>query len=360
MEQHSDNILKNSNILVVDDTPANLSLLANMLKEKGGRIRPVPNGKIALWTVENDPPDLILLDINMPDMNGYEVCQRLKADKRFSDIPIIFISALSETLDIVKAFTSGGVDYISKPFQFEEVEARVKTHLKLRRYQTFLEELIKEKVKEISDSQMSTIFALSKLAESRDTDTGKHLERVQIFCRILAEKFSQDSPEKNNIEPDFIRNISNASPLHDIGKVAIADNVLLKPGKLNLEEFETMKTHTTIGAKTLDDVKSLYPGNSFINMGITIAQSHHERWDGKGYPHNLAGNTIPLAARIMAIADVYDALRSKRCYKDPLTRQQSCEIILNGRGNQFDPLLVDLFLAVEEEFDKIGCVMGFV
>ncbi len=350
--------LKNSNILVVDDTPANLSLLTNMLKEKGCKIRPVTSGKLALKVIENEAPDLILLDINMPEMDGYEVCRRLKADRRFSDIPVIFISAYTETIDKVKAFSVGGVDYITKPFQFEEVEARVKTHLKLHRYQVFLEELVKEKVKEISDSQMSTIFALSKLAESRDSDTGKHLERVQIFCRILAEKLCQLSSYKTVIDSEFIRNISNASPLHDIGKVAIPDNILLKPGKLTQDEFETMKTHTTIGVQTLDDVKNLYPGNNFIAMGILIARSHHERWDGNGYPDGLAGESIPLAGRIMAIVDVYDALRSKRCYKEPLSRPQSRDLILEGRGGQFDPTLVDAFFGVEEEFNSIGCEMG--
>ena len=360
MDEDSNFRLRNSNILVVDDTPTNLSLLANMLKEKGCKIRPVPSGKLALKIIEIEAPDLILLDINMPEMNGYEVCRRLKSDKRFSDIPVIFISALSETIDKVEAFSSGGVDYITKPFQFEEVEARVKTHLKLRRYQIYLEELVKEKVKEISDSQMSTIFALSKLAESRDAGTGKHLERVQIFCRILAERLSHESPYRSMISEEFIHDISNASPLHDIGKVSIADNILLKPGKLTSEEFEAMKAHTIVGAQTLGDVRSLYPGNNFINMGILIARSHHERWDGKGYPDGLVGETTPLAARIMAVADVYDALRSKRCYKEPMTRMESRENIITGSGRIFDPVLVDAFSGVEEEFDRSGRQMGFL
>jgi putative two-component system response regulator len=296
----------------------------------------------------------------MPEMNGYEVCRQLKADQRFCDIPVIFISAMTETLDKVTAFSSGGVDYITKPFQFEEVEARVKTHLKLRRYQVSLEDLVKEKVKEISDSQMSAIFALSKLAESRDAITGKHLERVQIFCRILAKRLSLESPYKTMMSAEFLRDISNASPLHDIGKVAIADSILLKPGELTPSEFEVMKTHATIGAHTLGEVKELYPGNSFINMGIFIARSHHERWDGSGYPDGLAGDAIPLPARIMAVADVYDALRSRRCYKEPMNRLQSREIIIHGSGSQFDPILVDGFCGVEAELDRIGRDMGFV
>jgi len=348
------------NILIVDDVPANLSLLTGMLKEKGHRVRPVPNGKLALKAVEHEPPDLILLDINMPEMDGFEVCRRLKQDMRFRDIPIIFISVLTETPDKVKAFHSGGVDYVTKPFQFEEVEARVETHLKLHRYQAQLEDLVEEQVKEISDAQISTIFALSKLTESRDKETGKHLERVQIYCKILAEKLSQEEPYDSVINTAFIHNIFNASPLHDIGKVAIPDQVLLKPGKLSPEEFNIMKTHTLIGASTIEAVRDIYKKNAFINMGISIARSHHERWDGTGYPNGLKGEEIPLAARIMTIADVYDSFRSNRCYKESFSRDQSREIIESGSGTQFDPILVKAFLALEDEFDRLGREMGYV
>ncbi len=342
------------NILIVDDTPANLTLLTGLLKEKGHKVRPVPCGKMVLKAVESEPPDLVLLDINMPDMNGFEVCEQLKSDGRFSDIPVIFISALSETIDKVKAFNSGGVDYITKPFHFEEIEARVATHLSLRRYEKSLENLVQEKIGEIVNSQMSTIFALSKLAESRDTDTGEHIERVQIMCKTLSKRLSEKSPYSGAIGLDFVNCIYNASPLHDIGKVAIPDNILLKPGKLTSDEFEIMKTHTVIGASTLQKVCQQYPNNAFIAMGISIAHSHHERWDGKGYPNGLAGETIPLEARIMAVVDVYDALRSKRCYKESLSRNRSLDIIESGSGTQFDPVLVKAFLDVEEEFNTIG------
>jgi putative two-component system response regulator len=302
---------------------------------------------------------LILLDITMPEMDGFEVCQKLKQDKRFRDIPIIFISALTETLDKVKAFGSGGVDYVTKPFQFEEVEARVETHLKLRRYQAHLEDLVQEQVKEISDSQISTIFALSKLSESRDKETGEHLERVQIYCKMLAEKLSRQEPYNSVVDGTFIHNIFNASPLHDIGKVAIPDNVLLKPGKLTPEEFEIMKQHSLIGATTMEAVNDIYKNNAFINMGITIARSHHERWDGTGYTDGLKGDNIPLAARIMAIVDVYDALRSNRCYKGSLSRDRSRKIIEDGSGAQFDPVLVKAFLVLEDEFDSVGRETGY-
>ncbi len=350
----------NADILVVDDVPANLTLLAGMLKEKGYRVRPVPSGKLALKVVEREPPDLILLDITMPEMDGFEVCRRLKEDVRFRDIPVIFISALTETLDKVKAFGSGGVDYVTKPFQFEEVRARVETHLKLRRYQAHLEDLVEEQVEEICASQVSTIFALSKLAESRDTDTGQHLERVQVFCRMLAEKLGRQEPHNRVIDGAFVHNIFNASPLHDIGKVASPDRVLLKAGKLTPEEFEIMKQHALVGADTMEAVRDVYPKNAFINMGISIARSHHERWDGKGYPDGLRGEEIPLAARIMAVADVYDALRSCRCYKGPCSREQARGIIVGHSGIRFDPALVTAFLALEEEFDRVGREMGYV
>jgi putative two-component system response regulator len=346
-----------ADILVVDDVAANLTLLTGLLKEKGHRVRPVPSGKLALKAVERQPPDLILLDITMPEMDGYDVCRTLKQDVRFRDIPVIFISALTETFDKVKAFGLGGVDYVTKPFQFEEVEARVATHLTLRRYQIHLEQLVAEKITEISASQMATIFALSKLAESRDQETGKHLERVQIYCRMLAERLGREAPYNRRIAAAFVENIFSASPLHDIGKVAIPDRVLLKSGQLLPEEFEAMKRHTVLGASTMEAVRDVYPRNAFIGMGIAIARSHHERWDGSGYPDGLEGEKIPLAARIMAVADVYDALRSKRCYKEAFSHQDCCRIIQRGSGTQFDPAVVTAFLSLAERFERIGAAM---
>ncbi|HPI88957.1 MAG TPA: response regulator [Spirochaetota bacterium] len=352
------NMKKQANILIVDDTPANLTLLSGILKEKGYRVRPVPSGKLALGAVEIEPPDLILLDISMPELDGFEVCRRLKDDIRFRDIPVIFVSALTETLEKVKAFSVGGVDYITKPFQFEEIEARVETHLKLHRYQTYLEELVQEQVREISESQMSTIFALSKLAESRDRETGRHLERVQRYCALLAENLKNEPPYISVIDDTFISNLINASPLHDIGKVAIEDRILLKPGKLTDDEFEIMKTHSAIGAATIEAVHEQYPKNSFINMGISMARSHHEWWNGNGYPQSLEGDEIPLPARIMAVADVYDALRSTRCYKGPYSRSENRDIIEKGSGTQFEPLMVNVFLSKEDDFNRISREMG--
>ena len=359
-----DKLQEDTTIMVVDDTPANLKLLQEMLQAKGYLVLTFPRGAMALSAAAKSPPDLILLDITMPEMNGFEVCERLKADAILKEIPVIFISALTETEDKVKAFTVGGVDYVSKPFQFEEVNARVETHLNQRRmrlelskHNLHLEDLVKEKVREISDSQLATINALAKLAESRDDDTGHHIERTRIFCKILAEKLRDNPRHTGSIVEAFIQNIYHAAPLHDIGKVGISDSILLKPGKLTPEEFEIMKTHTVIGAETLQTVRGRYPRNVFVNMGITIARSHHEKWDGSGYPDGLAGEDIPIAARIMAVADVYDALRSKRPYKPAFAHEKSCDIIREGNGRHFDPALIEAFSIAEPEFAIIRSEM---
>ncbi|MGE4345468.1 MAG: HD domain-containing phosphohydrolase [Geoalkalibacter sp.] len=347
-------------IMVIDDTPANLKLLEQMLHGRGYRVMEFPRGDMALKAAAKNPPDLILLDIMMPEMDGFEVCRRLKADKKLKDIPVLFISALDDTESKLQAFSEGGVDYVAKPFQEAEVLARVKTHLELWRmrreleiYSHHLEDLVREKVQEISDSQLATIVAVSKLAEYRDDETGQHIERTRTFCRMLARKLRKNRRYAQSITDAFIENIYHAAPLHDIGKVGIPDNILLKPGKLTPEEFEIMKTHTTIGANTLQAVRARYPKNAFINMGIAIARSHHEKWDGSGYPDGLSGEDIPLSARIMALADVYDALRSKRPYKEAFSREKARTIIEEGAGTHFDPVVVEAFLALEPEFSAI-------
>ncbi|MGD0726040.1 MAG: response regulator [Spirochaetia bacterium] len=347
-------------ILIVDDAPENLQVLERFLKIKGYRTRPVPSGKRALQEAESEPPDLILLDIHMPEIDGYEVCRRLKENEKLRDIPVLFLSALSETMDKVKAFQVGGVDYVTKPFEFEEILSRVNTHLKIRslqieleKHSRHLEDLVAAQVKEISDSQLAAIFALAKLAESRDANTGKHLERGQAFCRLLAAKLSEQPRYRGHIGSSYIENIHHSSPLHDIGKVAIQDSILLKPGMLSPEEFEIVKTHAALGAQTLEAVRSKYPKNAFIDMGIAIARSHHEKWDGSGYPDGLSGEDIPLSARIMAVTDVYDALRSKRCYKPVFSHEKSRAIIVESSGTHFDPSVVEAFCRLEEQFRKV-------
>jgi len=297
----------------------------------------------------------------MPDMDGFAVCKKFKESKVTCEIPIIFLSALSDTSDKVKAFSIGGVDYISKPFQAEEVLARVNTHLSLRsmqkeleRHNHHLEDLVVEKMKELNDSQLATLVAISKLSEFRDLDTGMHIERTRNYCALLAKQLQQIPRDAGVITRSYIENIINAAPLHDIGKVGIPDSILLKPGKLTVDEFEIMKTHVSIGVKALTKVQEMYPKNAFINLGIDLAGAHHEKWNGSGYPKGLQSENIPLSGRIMAVADVYDALRSKRPYKEPLSHKQSLQIIIDDSGTHFDPTIVGALQAIEMQFAKIS------
>ena len=347
-------------ILIVDDSPEAIKVLSNALP-KYYKLQVAISGEKAIKYLNacEELPDLILMDVIMPGMDGYEVCRIINKDERFRRIPVIYLSALTDIKDKVKAFEQGGVDYIEKPFQVEEVLARVDTHLKLSYFQRELEvrnstlkQMVEDKVNEISESQIATIFAMAKLAESRDKDTGDHLKHIQIFCRLIAEKLRLHEKYKDEINLDFIDTLEKASPLHDIGKVGIRDVILLKPGPLTSEEFEEMKQHTIIGASTLKEVYEKYPGNYFVKIGIEIAESHHEKWNGSGYPEGLCGDEIPLSARIMALADVYDALRSKRVYKEAYSKEKTLEIIIQGSGKHFDPLIVDGFLEFEQEFDK--------
>ena len=306
----------------------------------------------------------MLLDISMPEMDGFEVCRRLKEDPNLRDIPVIFISALTETEGKVKAFQRGGVDYVTKPFQIEEVEARVDAHLKLRqaqaeveRYNRYLEQLVEEKVKEISESQLATIFAMVKLAERRDDETGTHIWRVREYCLALANALRDTTDFRETLTEAYVRDLYNAAPLHDIGKVGISDAILLKPDRHTPAEFEIMKTLTTLGAQTLEGVGEKYPRNTFVLMGAQIALSHHERCDGSGYPEGLDGDTIPLVAKIMSIADIYDALRTPRRYKPAFSHEESVRVISQGDGRtkpeHFDSRLLDAFAEVAGQFSEV-------
>jgi len=347
-------------IMIVDDTPANLTLLQEILQSQGYRVLVFTRGPMALKAAEKNPPDLILLDINMPEMDGFEVCRNLKRNEILKDIPVIFISALNAASEKVKAFHEGGVDFVTKPFHFEEIRARVETHLRLdqmkkdiERHNHYLEDIIEEKILEVGSSQIATIHALSALTESRDVDTGGHIGRTSLFCKILSEHLRKSSDYSKDLNNQFVENVFHAAPLHDIGKVGIPDSILLKPGLLSLEEFEIMKSHVIIGAKTLKAVLEKYPHNKFIVTGIEITRSHHEKWNGKGYPDRLAGSAIPLSARIMAVSDVYDSLRSERPYKEAFNHEKSYDIIMKGAGEDFDPVVAEAFKECNKEFADI-------
>lgn len=348
-------------IMVVDDQPANLRLMEMVLGHQGYGVRSFSRGRLALAAAAQKPPDLVLLDITMPEMDGFEVCRRLRSDSALASIPVIFLSALGEMEDKLAAFQSGGFDYVTKPFEPEEVRARIETQLKLHDLQTEVErhnqelqQVVKQQVREIASAQMATIFALAKLAESRDEATGRHLERVQMLCRLLAVEVGTRPNHAGPVTEEYVHDIFHASALHDIGKVAIPDAILLKPGALTTEEFALMKRHTTLGAQTLEFVLEKHPANGFVRMGIEIARSHHEKWDGSGYPDGLAGDEIPFSARIMAVADVYDALRSHRCYKTAKSHEESYDIILQGSGNHFDPEIVNAFRHVQDSCRQVS------
>jgi putative two-component system response regulator len=347
---------KKPKIIVVDDDPDVLTVLKCLLVHHGDDVLPFTSGAEALEAARSEHPDLILLDISMPEMSGIELCKYLKQDPDLADIPVIFLSGLNATEDKVRGFKAGGVDYIAKPFQSDEVQARVTTHLKLSSLRNKLEyqKLVELKVREVAAAQQATIFTLAKLAELRDDDTGAHLERVRDYCALLAQQLSDGSPYADHISTEFIDCIQHASPLHDIGKVAIPDDILLKPGRLTPDEFEIMKTHAVIGAENMQTVFNRYADNSFIGMGIEIALYHHERWDGSGYPDGLVGKNIPLSARIMAVADCYDAIRSNRCYRKGLDHEKVKEILLEESGSHFDPEIIKAFIALEDRFDHIN------
>ena len=349
-----------SSVLLVDDSPENLRLLASVLKRGGLVPRPVKNGWMAIEAAVADPPDLFILDIRMPEISGLDVCRWFKQDDRLRSIPVIFISGLTTTDDKVEAFRAGGVDYISKPFNDQEVLARIKTHLHLRKQQVELmshtlqlEHQVTEQVKVVTASQLATIFALAKLAEARDDDTGQHIERVQTFSRELAEQMRKMRLHVRHLTSSFIDHLFQTACLHDIGKVGTPDAILLKPGKLTEEEFTVMQRHCVLGSSTLAKVFKRYPDNQFLGMGVDVARSHHEKWDGSGYPDGLKGSAIPLAARIVALADFYDALMSRRCYRPAFSHEETCRMINEGNGTHFDPDVVAAFIPLDGRFRLI-------
>ncbi len=349
-------------ILVVDDTPDNLMLMNQLLKDSYV-VRIANGGERALaLAATGAPPDLILLDVMMPGMDGYEVCRRLKADPALAAIPVIFLTAKSEPNDERMGLEIGAVDYIAKPISPAIVLARVKTHLALkssadflRDKADFLETEVKRRTREIEAIQEVTIVALASLAETRDNDTGNHIRRTQSYVRALAEKLRGHPRFAPYLSARNIELLCKSAPLHDIGKVGIPDSILLKPGRLDAEEFEIIKRHCRIGSEVIETAKrSLGEHADFLHAAGEIALSHHEKWDGSGYPQGLAGEAIPISARLMALADVYDALICRRIYKDALPPAQAASIIGAGRGTHFDPDVVDAFLAIESEFRAIA------
>ncbi len=353
-------------ILVVDDTPDNLTLMAELLQDRYA-IKVANNGERALRVAAGTPPpDLILLDIMMPDMDGLEVARRLRADPATRDIPFIFLTARSQIEDERQGFELGAVDYITKPVSPPILLARVHTHLTLKAAKDFLkdqnaylENEVQRRTQEVSMIQDVTIMAMASLAETRDNETGNHIRRTQNYVRILARQLQGHPRFAAFLSDANIELLYKSAPLHDIGKVGIPDRILLKPGKLTPEEFEIMKTHTTLGRDAILHAEvRLNSPNTFLRFARDIAYAHQEKWDGSGYPLGLRGDEIPVSARLMAVADVYDALISRRVYKPPFPHEQAVQIISEGRGRHFDPDMVDAFLQVAEDFRSIAATFA--
>jgi putative two-component system response regulator len=350
-------------ILVVDDTPANLSLLSNLLKEQY-RIKVANNGIKALELAAASPPDLVLLDIMMPEMDGFEVCRRLKAAAATRTVPVIFLTAKTEIEDEEQGFSVGAVDFIHKPISPPIVAARVKTHLEIKSWRDFLQNQnvwlqhqVEKRLTEINQLQDASIYVMVSLAEFRDECTGNHIRRTQEYARVLAVQLARASRHAAYLTPQQIELIAKSAPLHDIGKIAIPDHILLKPGKLTPEEFDVMKTHSRRGHDMLRTAGThMGEQGDFLAMAMTIARSHHEKWDGSGYPDGLAGEKIPLAARLMAVADVFDALTTSRPYKIAMTREQAVAVIVQGSGAHFDPQIVEAFIEIQDEFQRIAAM----
>ncbi len=349
-------------ILVVDDTLDNLMLMTDLLKGRY-RVKAANNGEKALRVMQGDPlPDLILLDIMMPGMSGYEVAEQLRLEPRTRDVPIIFLTAMGSTDDEIRGLEIGAVDYITKPIRPPLVLARVDTQLKikaaadfLRDQNDYLEKEVEQRTREVMAIQDVTIQAMASLAETRDNETGNHIRRTQNYVKALAEELRDHPRFRHFLGDETIGQLFKSAPLHDIGKVGIPDHILLKPGRFTPEEFEIMKTHTTLGRDAIqhaEDQLGIQVG--FLSLAKEIAYGHQEKWDGSGYPEGVAGDVIPISARLMAVADVYDALISRRVYKEGMPHAEAVEIIRQGRGSHFDPDICDAFLDHAEQFEAIA------
>ena len=321
-------------LLIVDDDEIARDMLQHTLRQAGYEVDAAANGRAALEILRGGACRLVVSDWVMPEMDGIELCRAIRNGDFSGYIYVILLTSRDRTEDVVEGLSAGADDFIVKPFQPAELQVRIRAG---------------ERILSLETRDLA-IFALAKLAESRDPDTGAHLERMRQYSRILAQHLSESDKFRDQLDGNYVRMIYLTSPLHDIGKVGIPDSVLLKPGRLNDREFEVMKRHTTIGANTLGAALLEHPGVEFLRMGRDIALTHHEQFDGSGYPAGLAGYDIPLCGRIVALADVYDALTTKRVYKDAFSNDVARSIILEGSGGHFDRDIVEAFVQCEEKF----------
>ncbi|MGR8934406.1 MAG: response regulator [Gammaproteobacteria bacterium] len=354
-------------LLIVDDAPENLAVLGELLRHAGYRVKAANSGRAALQYARQKPyPELILLDVMMPEMDGYEVLASLRSDPAAADIPVVFLTALSDASNEERGLQMGAADYIAKPIQPLVVLARVRTQLEAKRARdwlknqnAFLEAEVARRMTENDRIQAVSIRALAHLAETRDPETGNHILRTQEYVRLLA-TLLRDHPRFSSVLGGrYIELLARSAPLHDIGKVGIPDTILLKPGKLTPGEFEIMKTHTLLGAEAIEAAeRDIKEPMEFLTLAKEIAHWHHERWDGKGYPDGLKQDGIPLSARLMALADVFDALITQRVYKPPMAFGEALEIIIAGRDSHFDPDVADAFVNHFDKFKTIATSIG--
>ncbi|HQC72799.1 MAG TPA: two-component system response regulator [Candidatus Competibacteraceae bacterium] len=349
-------------VLIVDDTPENLAVLGEFL-QPNYRVLVANSGRRALAIATVNPqPDLILLDVMMPEMDGYQVLAELRQNPRTAQIPVIFVTAMDALEDEQRGLDLGAIDYITKPLRPPIVLARVRVHLelkaardRLRDQNSFLEAEVARRMAENQLVQDVSIHALARLAETRDSETGNHIHRTREYVRALAVRLQGHPRFAAFLSDRTIRLLVKSAPLHDIGKVAIPDHILLKPGKLTAEEWELMKTHAQRGSEAIEQAeRDAEQPVEFLALAKEIAHYHHEKWDGSGYPEGLAGDAIPIPARLMALADVFDALISRRVYKPPLPFAEARTLILAERGRHFDPDVVDAFAAVFDQFAVIA------
>ena len=365
---------KRKTLFVVDDNLTNLNIARDILTKEYNVIT-VPSAQKMFEMLEKTMPDIILLDIEMPEMNGYEAIKILKAHEKYAHIPVIFITVRGDSASELTGLSLGAVDYISKPFAPQLLAKRVEIHAmlesqkeQLKNYNENLIDMVKEKTKEVTGLQDSIIDTITELVECRDYNTGGHIERTQNYLRIFVDALLNNGLYKNTLDKWNLdsTSLSHSSKLHDLGKIAVPDGILNKPAKLTPEEFEEIKNHAVFGVAVIERIqKNSKASADFLEHAKIFAGTHHEKWDGSGYPRGLKGEEIPLQGRLMAIADVYDALISSRPYKKPFSHKVAVEIIKEGSGTHFDPRLVDIFMSMERDFDRVaksftGCTNSFI
>lgn len=348
-------------ILVVDDERFHLNVIIDVLADDYMLVVAKSGAKALTIAASDSPPDLILLDVVMPGMDGHQVCKRLKEDSITRDIPVLFLTVKSDTDNEMKGFELGASDYITKPFSPPIVQARVKTHLKLsqalkalRQQNEILEQSVIERTKEVVHTQDVAIYCLTSLLEARDNETGNHIRRTQTYVKALAEYLKSNPKYSAQLDDNTITLLYKSAPLHDIGKVGVPDVILHKPGPLDDEEWAIMKKHPEYGNQAIKKSEEHFGTNTFLHYAREIAYTHHEKWNGTGYPQGLKGSEIPLSGRLMALADVYDALISKRVYKPAFSHDRAVGVILEGKGTHFDPDIVDAFVELQSEFQDIA------